>query len=156
VRRYFAKIALGRALLAVLLALAVVVSWRYLRPGAAVLPAGIVVEDVVADLSRELDRTHVAREAADDPVRAGELRPGNRLDREGERPSLIAPPPASLRFPVEVPPGGVLRVSGGGRGARPPRPAPRRGASPGGVRGPLAGAPLADPGRPPPRPPLVR
>jgi arylsulfatase A-like enzyme len=107
----------------VLLALAVVVSWRYLRPGAAVLPAGIVVEDVVADLSRELDRTHVAREAADDPVRAGELRPGNRLDREGERPSLIAPPPASLRFPVEVPPGGVLRFSVGvqGDGRRDPQ-----------------------------------
>jgi arylsulfatase A-like enzyme len=108
----------ARALLLVAAVLAVsgFVWWRHGGPHHDRLPDSIVVEDVVADFSHELDRSRVAQEVAGDPVRAGEIRPGNRLDREGERPTLITPPPARLRFPVEVPRGGVLRFGVGVQG----------------------------------------
>jgi arylsulfatase A-like enzyme len=99
-----------------LLGLPGVVWWRHLRPHGRAVPERLVVEDVVADLSHDLDHQRVAEEVAGDPVRTGELRPGNRLDREGERPTLITAPPARLRFPIEVPPGGVLRFAVGVQG----------------------------------------
>src|SRR5262249_30669087 len=68
------------------------------------------------DLSRSLEHASVVTSAPGDPVRIGEVRPGNRLAGEGERPSLILPPPARLRFALDVPPGGVLRFGVGVEG----------------------------------------
>src|SRR5262249_30555817 len=59
----------------------------------------------------------IVAEKPGDPVRAGEVRPGNRLDGHGERPSLVTPPPARVRLTPEVPPGGVLRFGVGVQGA---------------------------------------
>ncbi len=98
---------------------AVAAWWVVARDPADRLPPEIVVEHVVADLSRSLDGVTVVAQATTDPVRAGEIRPGHRLAGQGERPTLVAPPPARLRLTLAVPAGGALRfgvgVEGDGR-----------------------------------------
>ena len=80
-----------------------------------VLPPAIVIDDPVADLTRSLAGATVEASATD-VVRVGEIRPGNRLAGEGERPSLIVPPPARVRFALDVPQNGVLRFGVGVQG----------------------------------------
>src|SRR5262245_22577816 len=81
----------------------------------AALPPAIVIDDSVAELTRSLGGAAVEGGAAD-AVRVGEIRPGNRLAGQGERPSLIVPPPARVRFTLDVPQGGVLRFGVGVQG----------------------------------------
>jgi arylsulfatase A-like enzyme len=90
--------------------------WSLGRHGATALPAEIVIEDTVAELSQSLDGSTVVTQAPGDPVRVGEVRPGNRLAGHGERPSIVAPPTARVRRVLDVPRGGVLRFGVGVQG----------------------------------------
>src|SRR5262249_26347686 len=101
---------------AAVLAIAGVGWWLAEQKRAGPLPPTIVIDDAVAVLSRNLDGATILAGAASDPVRTGEIRPGNRLAGQGERPSLIEPPPARVRFTLDVPEGGVLRFGVGVQG----------------------------------------
>ncbi len=107
-----------RALLGALAAAGLAVglaTWRA-APREPPLAPTIAVEDVVTHFSRRLDPAAVVEQDARDPVRAGELRPGDPLMGHGERPGLITPPRSRLRFRVAVPPGGALRFGVGVEG----------------------------------------
>ena len=80
------------------------------------LPPTVVIDDLVSDLSQSLGSATVMGGSPGDPVRAGDIRPGDRLAGQGERPSLIVPPPARVRFTVDVPQGAVLRFAVGVQG----------------------------------------
>ncbi len=90
--------------------------WLAGRATSHALPDAVVIADTVAELSRTLDPAAVVAEDAADPVRAGIVRPGNRLAGEGEREGLIAPPASRLRFALDVPPDGVLELAVGVQG----------------------------------------
>ena len=90
--------------------------WLAGRVTSHALPDEVVVADTVAELSRTLDPAAVVAQDAKDPVRAGVVRPGNRLAGEGEREGLIAPPASRLRFALDVPPDGVLELAVGVQG----------------------------------------
>lgn len=109
---------LRRTATAVALVAAVVLGARYLRPRGAGfrLPPHLSLEETVADLSTELDRHAVVREAVDAPVRVDGLQPSAAHDPNGGyRRVLVAPPPAHLRFRLSVPVGGALKFGVGVR-----------------------------------------
>jgi arylsulfatase A-like enzyme len=101
---------------AAVLAIAGLGWWGAVREKSWTLPPTVTIDDPVADLSRSLDGATVLTGAATDPVRIGEIRPGNRVAGQGERPGLIMPPPARVRFALDVPEGGVLRFGVGVQG----------------------------------------
>src|SRR5204863_531818 len=77
------------------------------------LPAGIRLEQVVADLSATFERSAVVEEAAGGPVRLGGVQPTPPFGGPGGayRRAIVAPPRSRLRFAVRVPPGGALHFS---------------------------------------------
>ena len=77
------------------------------------LPARLVTEDVVADLSAAFDRDAVVAEPAADPVRLGVVQPGEPLRGAGPRAVVVAPAGARLRFRVAAPAGAALRLGAG-------------------------------------------
>jgi arylsulfatase A-like enzyme len=78
--------------------------------GVTRLPPRMQIEETVASLSARFDRSSVVEERTDSPVRTGRLRPGFELDVQGRhRRAIIAPPPARVRFRVDVPAGATLR-----------------------------------------------
>ena len=89
-----------------------------LRGWSRALPETLVTEEIVAHLSDELPRDAVLEQRADDPVREGRLEPGDRLRAGGHRPSLVLPPPARVRFRLDVPADAALRFAVGVDGAR--------------------------------------
>jgi arylsulfatase A-like enzyme len=101
------------ALAAVVVAL---VAWRSVRSPEAPLPPTIVSEEIVTELSDHLDPAAIVTQAAGDPPRAAELRPGDPLLGQGARPGLVTPAPCRLRFRVDVPADGVLTFAVGVQG----------------------------------------
>ncbi len=75
------------------------------------LPPRVTIEDVVRVLAPPLGDDAAVDAPAPDAVRTGILAPGHKMSGNGPRPSLIALPPATVRFRVEVPPDAVLRFS---------------------------------------------
>ncbi len=95
------------------------VLWRPDASGDMRLPSRMRIEETVANLSASFDRTCVVREAADSPVRPGRLRPGFDLDVQGRhRRAIIVPPPARVRFRVDVPTGAALTFGIGVEGGK--------------------------------------
>jgi len=90
--------------------------WLVGQKHAGALPPTVVIDDLVSDLSQSLGSATVVGGTPGDPVRAGDIRPGDRLAGQGERPSLIVPPPARVRFTVDVPQGAALRFAVGVQG----------------------------------------
>src|SRR5213078_4054781 len=103
------RVAAGVALL-----VGAAVVWVRLRSREFSLPARIVTEDVIADLSAAFDRDAVAAEAPGAPVRQGVLQPGEPLRGAGARRAIVAPPGARVRFRagMEAAPGGPVHASG--------------------------------------------
>jgi len=89
-----------------------------LRGWPRALPDTLATEEIVAHLSDELPRDAVLEQRAGDPVREGRLEPGDRLRAGGHRPSLVLPPPARVRFRLDVPADAALRFAVGVDGAR--------------------------------------
>src|SRR5438094_4193517 len=77
------------------------------------LPARLVTEDVVSDLSGAFDRDAVVAEPAADPVRLGVVQPGEPLRGAGPRAVVVAPAGTRLRFRVAAPAGAALRLGAG-------------------------------------------
>src|SRR5205823_2997911 len=94
------RVAAGVALL-----VGAAVVWVRLRSREFSLPARIVTEDVIADLSAAFDRDNVAAEAPDALVRQGVVQPGEPLRGAGARRAIVAPPGARIRFRATLPAG---------------------------------------------------
>ena len=75
------------------------------------LPPRVTVEEVVAELAPPLAAGASVSEPSAGAVHAGVLQPGDPLAGAGPRPSLLAPPPAVVRLPLDVPPDATLRFS---------------------------------------------
>jgi len=102
------RVAAGVALL-----VGAAVVWVRLRSREFSLPARIVTEDVIADLSAAFDRDNVAAEAPDALVRQGVVQPGEPLRGAGARRAIVAPPGARIRFRATLPAGAGLRFGAG-------------------------------------------
>jgi arylsulfatase A-like enzyme len=84
--------------------------WWARRPREFVLPAEIRIETALRDLSTTLE----AAAGTDGSVRAEGLQPSPYMDGPGGyRRALVAPPPATIRYRLHVPPGGALRLGAG-------------------------------------------
>ncbi|MCW5892633.1 MAG: sulfatase [bacterium] len=81
------------------------------------LPPEVQVTDVLHQLSDRLDATTVVAEDSEAPVSAGGLQPS---PSRGYRRAIVAPPPATLRFPVPPTPGAALRIGFGMEPAKKP------------------------------------
>ncbi|HZP39884.1 MAG TPA: sulfatase [Candidatus Binatia bacterium] len=79
------------------------------------LPDRMRIAEVVADLGGTFDRSAVASERADAPVRFGGIEPSTRYrDVAGAyRPAVLAPAPAVVRYRLDAPAGAVLHFGVG-------------------------------------------
>src|SRR5262245_47729509 len=88
------------------------------------LPVQITIAETVADLGDRFGPDAVVHGAPNDPVRKGYLQPAALWQEAGgRRPAILTPPPARVRFRVQVPPESVLTfgVAVAGSGKRDPR-----------------------------------
>jgi arylsulfatase A-like enzyme len=90
-------------------------------------PPEITIEHVVSAIAPPLAPGAVVAEPSPGAVRRDVLQPGDRAGNGGPRDAVVAPPPAQLRFRLDVPPDAVLHFSAGVEGER------RRDTSRGGV-----------------------